>query len=379
MRGTRLKLTKRQIISYLLVAVLVIAVLIYPKQILNFGKGVMGIFFPIILGAAVAYILNLLCSRLEKWYFPKSQKKIITVTRRPVSIIATLVIVILVLSGVLRLVLPEFVNALTEFFKSVPQVVTKVATWAQSTDQFPLIQDKINSTQIDWDSIQAKVMKYFTTGLTGILGSTVTIFSKVTSGVVNFVLAFTFAIYILSSKEKLGRNIRRVGRAFLSDRHLSKLHYFLQTANQSFSSFIIGQVTEAFVLGTLCIIGMLIFQFPFAVSIGAFVGMMALIPIFGAWIGAGVGFLLIVVDSPLKAILFIVFILVLQQIEGNLIYPKVVGTSIGLPGIWVLAAITVGSGVSGIAGMLLGVPIAATLYKLLKNATDQRITQKLNQ
>lgn len=339
----------------------------------------MGIFFPIILGAAVAYILNLLCSRLEKWYFPKSQKKIITVTRRPVSIIATLVIVILVLSGVLRLVLPEFVNALTEFFKSVPQVVTKVATWAQSTDQFPLIQDKINSTQIDWDSIQAKVMKYFTTGLTGILGSTVTIFSKVTSGVVNFVLAFTFAIYILSSKEKLGRNIRRVGRAFLSDRHLSKLHYFLQTANQSFSSFIIGQVTEAFVLGTLCIIGMLIFQFPFAVSIGAFVGMMALIPIFGAWIGAGVGFLLIVVDSPLKAILFIVFILVLQQIEGNLIYPKVVGTSIGLPGIWVLAAITVGSGVSGIAGMLLGVPIAATLYKLLKNATDQRITQKLNQ
>ena len=143
-----------------------------------------------------------------------------------------------------------------------------------------------------------------------------------------------------------------------------------------FSSFIIGQVTEAFVLGTLCVLGMLLFRFPYAVPIGAFIGIMALIPIFGAWIGAAVGFLLIVVDAPLKAVLFIVFILVLQQLENNLIYPRVVGTSIGLPGIWVLAAITIGSGVAGVLGMLLGVPIAATIYQLLRNATNDRLPKK---
>lgn len=376
MEVSNLKLSKKQVIGYGCLVLVIIATLIYPQSALKLITKSMGVVFPIILGAALAYVLNLLCSRLEQWYFPKSRLKIVRVTRRPVSILLTFVLVLLVLFGVLRLVLPQFANALSEFFESVPKVVTRLAAWIQSTDQFPLIQKKVSTTQIDWTSIQSKVMKYFTTGISGVLGSTITIFSKVTSGVVNFVLAVTFAIYILISKEKLGTNIKRVGHAFLSDRVMRKLKYYLATINQCFSSFIIGQVTEAFVLGTLCIVGMLIFRFPYAVSIGAFVGMMALIPIFGAWIGAGVGFLLIVVDSPFKAVLFIVFILVLQQIEGNLIYPKVVGTSIGLPGIWVLAAITIGSGTSGILGMLLGVPVAATLYKLLKDATNQRLSNK---
>jgi predicted PurR-regulated permease PerM len=376
MEVSNLKLSKKQVIGYGCLVLVIIATLFYPQSALKLITKSMGVVFPIILGAALAYVLNLLCSRLEQWYFPKSRLKIVRVTRRPVSILLTFVLVLLVLFGVLRLVLPQFANALSEFFESVPKVVTRLAAWIQSTDQFPLIQKKISTTQIDWTSIQSKVMKYFTTGISGVLGSTITIFSKVTSGVVNFVLAVTFAIYILISKEKLGTNIKRVGHAFLSDRVMRKLKYYLATINQCFSSFIIGQVTEAFVLGTLCIVGMLIFRFPYAVSIGAFVGMMALIPIFGAWIGAGVGFLLIVVDSPFKAVLFIVFILVLQQIEGNLIYPKVVGTSIGLPGIWVLAAITIGSGISGILGMLLGVPVAATLYKLLKDATNQRLSNK---
>lgn len=376
MEVSNLKLSKKQVIGYGCLVLVIVATLIYPQSALKLITKSIGVVFPIILGAALAYVLNLLCSRLEQWYFPKSRLKIVRVTRRPVSILLTFVLVLLVLFGVLRLVLPQFANALSEFFESVPKVVTRLAAWIQSTDQFPLIQKKISTTQIDWTSIQSKVMKYFTTGISGVLGSTITIFSKVTSGVVNFVLAVTFAIYILISKEKLGTNIKRVGHAFLSDRVMRKLKYYLATINQCFSSFIIGQVTEAFVLGTLCIVGMLIFRFPYAVSIGAFVGMMALIPIFGAWIGAGVGFLLIVVDSPFKAVLFIVFILVLQQIEGNLIYPKVVGTSIGLPGIWVLAAITIGSGISGILGMLLGVPVAATLYKLLKDATNQRLSNK---
>lgn len=369
-----MNITKKQIRDYGIAGLVLIALLIYPHAFLTFLTNSLGIIFPIVLGAALAYILNLLSSRLEQWYFPKSRLKLVRATRRPVAIIVALVLVLVVLFGVLRLVIPQFATALSEFFVSVPKVATQVVNWIQTSDQLPLIQKKISTTEIDWTSIQSKVMKYFTSGISGVLGSTVTIFSKLTSGVVNFILAFTFAIYILAGKEKLGNNIKRVGHAFLSQRVMTKLDYFLKTANQCFSSFIIGQVTEAFVLGTLCIVGMLIFQFPYAVSIGAFVGMMALIPIFGAWIGAGVGFLLIVVDSPIKAVLFIVFILVLQQLEGNLIYPRVVGTSIGLPGIWVLGAITIGSGIGGIIGMLLGVPVVATLYRLLKDATTKRLT-----
>lgn len=372
MEGTE-GLKRRQILGYTALGVIILVGLIYPKQLVGFGHSLVGILLPLILGAALAYILDLLCSRIEKWYFPKSQRKIVVKTRRVVSLSLTFLIVILVIALILRLVLPQFGKALSEFFAAMPLIAQHFVKWVQQTDQLPLIQKQLSSVTLDWSSIESKVMKYFTSGLGGILGSTVTVFSTVAKGAFDGVLALIFAIYMLSSKEKLLRNIKRVGKAFIKPSWQKPLHHVLSTTHQVFSSFIVGQVTEAVILGTLCMIGMWLFRFPYVVSIGAFVGMMALIPIFGAWIGAAVGCLLIGVNDPIKALLFIVFILALQQLEGHLIYPKVVGTSIGLPGLWVLAAITVGSGLGGFLGILLGVPVVATGYRLLSQATTAKL------
>ncbi|KRK35420.1 permease [Loigolactobacillus bifermentans DSM 20003] len=372
MEGTE-GLKRRQILGYTALGVIILVGLIYPKQLVGFGHSLVGILLPLILGAALAYILDLLCSRIEKWYFPRSQRKIVVKTRRVVSLLLTFLIVILVIALILRLVLPQFGKALSEFFAAMPLIAQHFVKWVQQTDQLPLIQKQLSSVTLDWSSIESKVMKYFTSGLGGILGSTVTVFSTVAKGAFDGVLALIFAIYMLSSKEKLLRNIKRVGKAFIKPSWQRPLHHVLSTTHQVFSSFIVGQVTEAVILGTLCMIGMWLFRFPYAVSIGAFVGMMALIPIFGAWIGAAVGCLLIGVNDPVKALLFIVFILALQQLEGHLIYPKVVGTSIGLPGLWVLAAITVGSGLGGFLGILLGVPVVATGYRLLSQATTAKL------
>jgi predicted PurR-regulated permease PerM len=366
-------LKRRQILGYTVLAVIILVGLIYPKQLVGVGHSLVGILLPLILGAALAYILDLLCSRIEKWYFPKSQRKIVLKTRRVVSLLLTFLIVFLVIALILRLVIPQFAKALSEFFAAMPLIAEHFVKWVQQTDQLPLIQKQLNSVTVDWTSIESKVVKYFTSGLGGLLGSTVTVFSAVAKSVFDGVLALIFAIYMLSSKEKLLRNIKRVGKAFIKPSWQKPLHHVLTTTHQVFSSFIVGQVTEAVILGTLCMIGMWIFRFPYAVSIGAFVGMMALIPIFGAWIGAAVGCLLIGVNDPVKALLFIVFILALQQLEGHLIYPKVVGTSIGLPGLWVLAAITVGSGIGGFLGILLGVPVVATGYRLLSQATTAKL------
>lgn len=364
---------RRQILGYTVLAVIILVGLIYPKQLVGVGHSLVGILLPLILGAALAYILDLLCSRIEKWYFPNSQRKLVLKTRRVVSLLLTFLIVFLVIALILRLVIPQFAKALSEFFAAMPLIAEHFVKWVQQTDQLPLIQKQLNSVTVDWTSIESKVVKYFTSGLGGLLGSTVTVFSAVAKSVFDGVLALIFAIYMLSSKEKLLRNIKRVGKAFIKPSWQKPLHHVLTTTHQVFSSFIVGQVTEAVILGTLCMIGMWIFRFPYAVSIGAFVGMMALIPIFGAWIGAAVGCLLIGVNDPVKALLFIVFILALQQLEGHLIYPKVVGTSIGLPGLWVLAAITVGSGIGGFLGILLGVPVVATGYRLLSQATTAKL------
>ncbi|MFD1318439.1 AI-2E family transporter [Loigolactobacillus zhaoyuanensis] len=371
-----MEINRRKLIQGAIIIGLFLVVLVYPKQIFSAFNNLIGIILPLILGGALAYVLNLLCRRLEKWYFPRTQKRWLQKSRRPVVIVAALVIILAVIFGVLQLVIPKFTTALGDFFSSLPVVATKITNWLKDTDQMPLITQQLESLKIDWSSIQSKVMQYFTSGVSGVFGSAFKLFGNITKGIVNFFLAVTFAIYILASKERLAGNVQRVSQAFVPQKILSKTRYVLHVANQMFSSFIIGQVTEAFVLGTLCVLGMLLFRFPYAVPIGAFIGIMALIPIFGAWIGAAVGFLLIVVDAPLKAVLFIVFILVLQQLENNLIYPRVVGTSIGLPGIWVLAAITIGSGVAGVLGMLLGVPIAATIYQLLRNATNDRLPKK---
>lgn len=366
-------INRRTIFKYGLIVLLALFILVYPTQIYGFLMTILGVIMPLILGGILAYALNILVKRIEKHFFPNTKMKWLKKSKRAWVIVLSLIIIVLILAVVFRLVIPQFISALTNLFKSVPAIFTDISDFAQKLNKNSVISEQINSMNVNWSSVQAKVMKYFTSGLTNVFSSSLELVTGFAKGIVNFILAFTFAIYILASKEKLGGQINHVSKAFMKEKHREKIKYFLNVTDNMFSSFIAGQVVEAFILGSLCAIGMWIFQFPYALPVGAFIGITALIPIIGAWLGGAVGFLLIAVESPLKAVLFIVFILVLQQIESNLIYPKVVGTSIGLPGIWVLAAITVGGGLAGIVGMLVGVPIFATAYTLLQHSVRGRL------
>ena len=368
-----MKLSRKKLIQYGIIIVLVLFILIYPVEIYNIFLNILGVAMPLILGAVLAYVLNILCVKLEKYFFPNTKIKILQKSRRALVILTTLVIVTLVMVGVFRLVLPQFFNALADFFKNIPSFFEGLSALLEKINNNSVISDQLESMNIDWSSVQSKVMKYLTSGMGGVFGSTFKIVTGITKGFVNFILALTFAIYILATKEKLGRQIKKLAHAYLKNEHIQKVKYVVDIADDMFSHFIAGQVTEAIILGSLCSLGMIIFRFPYALSVGAFVSITALIPILGAWLGGIVGFLLIAVKSPIEAVFFIVFLLVLQQFESNVIYPRVVGTSIGLPGIWVLASITVGGGLGGIVGMLLGVPVAATIYQLLKNDTNRRL------
>ncbi|WP_262315454.1 AI-2E family transporter [Lacticaseibacillus parakribbianus] len=374
-----MKISRSQVLHLAVGAAVFLLVILYPAQLWAGLKTLLSVLTPLVIGAALAYCMNLIVVRLEKVFWPHAKAKAAQKLRRPAAIVAAIVLTVVILAGVLRLVVPQFIAALDGFFTSLPETLTKLNDWLTKSDQATALTKKLASADIDWTSIQTKVTKYLSAGVSGLFSGSLSLVGSVFSGVVNFILAFTFAIYLVAGKEGIGSRLNRVGAAFLPTKFMAKLHYLLHEADLMFSRFIVGQVTEAFILGTLCTLGMLLFRFPNAGSIGAFIGMTALIPMLGAYIGGAIGFVLIVVVSPLKAVLFVVYLVVLQQLEGNLIYPRVVGGSIGLPGIVVLAAVTIGSGLGGILGMLLGVPLAATAYRLIRNATWQKEGRPLSE
>ena len=365
-----------RIVKYFLLAAVLVLGIRYFNVLLGGAGDLWSIASPLIAGCAVAYVLNIVMRKLEKLYFPNSGSRRAKRTRRPVCIVLSLVLIAAVIYLILRLVVPELIKAFAIIGQSIPVAFREVVDWlAENLDEFPQTGQMLENLQnlnVDWNSLWDSVINYLKAGIGGFLNSTVTLVGSLVGAVVNSVIALIFAIYILASKEKLADQLKRTVRAFVRPCWIERCKRILVTADRTFSSFIVGQVTEAVVLGSLCTAGMLIFRFPYAPMIGAFIGATALIPIVGAYLGAAVGAFMILTQDPLRALLFLIFSIILQQLEGNLIYPKVVGSSIGLPGMWVLAAVTIGGGVLGIPGMLLGVPSAATLYKLLGYGVNRR-------
>lgn len=362
-----------RVVKYFLLATLLILIIRYFDVLMGGAGNLWSIIWPLILGGVIAYVLNIVMRKLEKIYFPDSKNAVVKKSRRPVCIVLSLVLIAAVFFLILQLVVPELGKAFVMIGQSIPVLFDQAVDWlAVNADTFPQTAEELQNLQIDWNSLGDSVWNYLKAGVGGFLNSTVTIVGSVVGFVINFVISLIFALYILSSKEKLANQAKRTIRAYVRPDWIARCRRILLTADETFSSFIIGQVTEAVILGSLCTLGMLLFRFPYAPMIGAFIGATALIPIVGAYLGAAVGAFMILTQDPLKAVLFIAFILVLQQLEGNLIYPKVVGSSIGLPGMWVLAAVTVGGGLLGIPGMLLGVPVAATAYKLLAHDVNER-------
>lgn len=363
----------RRFLQYGIVTVFLCLFVIYFKDVLDWGSNILAVTFPLALGCIFAYVLNILMIRLEKIYFPKSSNPFIKKSRRPICIVLSLTSLILIVIFVLYLVIPEVVNCFVVISKDVPSAFQKMLEFLiEKSDELPVLQKQLTQLDLDWGNLINKVSKGIMAGTKGLLTSATTIVGSFVGMLANLVVGLIFSMYILACKEELKEKINRIFKAFMKTSLYEKVVYILKVLDESFSSFIVGQVTEAVILGFLCALGMSLLQLPYAVSVGALVGLTALIPIFGAYIGAVLGGFMIITIDPKQALVFLIFLLILQQVEGNLIYPRVVGSSIGLPGIWVLAAIIIGSGLGGVVGMLIGVPITASAYKLVRDMTKHK-------
>lgn len=342
--------------------------------ILDIFNSILAVIMPFLLGIMIAFILNVLMIRIEKILSRFILDKKYTSFKRVISIIVSLLIVIGVIGIIITLIIPELTNAIKVIVKSFPETFEQLQVWInQNGNSFPQLETWINS--VDLNSIASELSSLFKIGLTGMLGSTVDVISMFFTSILNLVVGIVFALYILMSKETLKRQSHKLIDAYIPKRISVKLLEVGTLARTTFSNFVIGQTVEAFILGTLCAVGMAVLNLPYAPMVGSLVGITAFVPIVGAFIGGGIGAFMILTVDPMQALIFIIFLVVLQQLEGDLIYPRVVGSSVGLPSIWVLFAVTVGGGLWGITGMLFSVTVLSVVYALIKGHVNKSVTK----
>ena len=331
----------------------------------NLLNTILNIIFPFVLGGGLAFILNIPMSFFEKKLLKKKKKKIKNKKLvRTFAIIFAIAVILLVLLLVTRLIVPELINIFKLLIDNIPYYVEETTKFIEKYS--------VNISDIENNIDIENIKNELTSQIPKLLTSSISIVSGITNGITTFFIAIIFAIYILVDKEKLQNQVTKVLYAYLNKKTVKKIIYVGRVTKNIFKTFFTVQCLEGTILGTLCIIGMLILRIPYAVPIGVLIGVTALIPVVGAFIGIIVGAILILAVDPIKVITFVIFVLILQQIEGNIIYPKVVGNSLGLPGMWVLFAVTVGGSIVGILGMLLGVQISTTIYTLLRKNVNKR-------
>ncbi len=346
------------------------------SRVLALGVRLIGLITPFLVGGVMAFILNVPMRWIEKVLLLKEDSKL----RRPLSLCLTLILVIGILLLVTLVVMPELIHTVLSLQYSIPAFLAGVKEEAEKMFALnPEIGNYINNIQVDWKSFLEKVVDFLTTGAGTVLSSTVSAAMSIISGMTTFVIGLVFAIYILLQKETLSRQIKKVMAAFLQEEVMAGILKLLKLTNDTFSNFLAGQCLEAVILGTMFFLALSIFRLPYALLIGVLIAFTALIPMFGAFIGLGIGAFLMLMVRPLDALIFIIIFLVLQQIEGNLIYPHVVGNSVGLPSIWVLVAVTIGGSALGIVGMLIFIPLCSVLYTVLREAVNKRLESRRKQ
>lgn len=332
--------------------------------------------FPFLMGAGLAYIINIVMSAYEKLYVRLFKNTWLIKLKRSISMILAYLTFTVIIIWIFSIVLPDLIKSLSSLMTIDTKQITKLINElgynklvAQALEYLGAGNDLATTIQ----KYSQQVLKQVLTVLTSLLTSVTTLASTI----LNLFISLVFSIYVLASKEKLGRQFN-----LLIDTYLGKfaktVHYVIGILHQRFHGFFVGQTMEAIILGTLTATGMFIFKLPYAATIGVLVAFTALIPVVGAYIGLCIGFILIATQSITKAIFFVIYLIILQQFEGNLIYPRVVGNSSGLPGMWVLLAITVGGSLWGVLGMLIAVPLSASIYQIIKDHVHKRQTLKVN-
>lgn len=346
----------------------------YWQTAANLVTTVVGAAMPLIIGGAVAYLVNILMANYERRWKDNPKKPELSKLRRPVCMLLAFLTLVAIVALVCGLIIPQLVDCVGLIIAELPGFMTKAIDLAEQWGLFsPEVISSLES--INWNEQIGKLVGFVTSGIGDVVGVVVSAVSSLFSFLVTALLSLIFSIYLLSGKEELASQADRLAKRYLGSRIYGRMNYFLHILDDCFHRYIVGQCTEAVILGALCSLGMGILRLPYALMVGALVAFTALIPVAGAYIGAGVGAFMILTVDPFKALIFLIFIVVLQQLEGNLIYPKVVGSSMGLPGIWVLAAVTIGGGLAGILGMLLGVPLAAALYRIIRDDVKKHETQ----
>lgn len=342
-------------------------------------KGILfalGILKPFIYGAVAAFVLNIPMNAIEKKLLGKVRSPKMQKAKRPVSIFLSFAVVVLIIVVVAVTVVPQLTKTMMELGNKIPVFLGDLQVSLEQLfvqqPELAVMLEELDVDSINWESALRGIADFMRNGLGSVVSSTVVVASTIIGGGVNLFVALVFSFYVLAQKEKLGNQMKRMMRAYFSEKVFVKTMEIAFLANKNFTNFITGQCMEAIILGSMFVVAMVIFRFPYAVLVGVLIAFTALIPIVGAFIGCFVGTFLIMVDDPIKAVWFLVLFIILQQVEGNLIYPHVVGNSVGLPSIWVLAAVTVGGSLMGVAGMLIFIPIVSTVYALLREDVNKK-------
>ncbi len=370
------KQTMRGIRQIILFIALVVLCVINIRELFGAAKFVLGILQPFLWGGAIAFAVNIPLNGIEKRVLKGWQGRRAEKLKLPVCMLLSLLLIVLVLVFVVLTVVPQLGKTLVDLGNKLPAFVDasveELERLCASNPQIVGYLQELEHMSFDWDKILDGTMRFLQNGVGSMVSSTVSVAGTIIGAVVNIAVAIIFSLYVLSQKERLGDQGRRILSAYLPRRANAQVLRVLGLLNGNFNSFITGQCLEAVILGTMFVIVLAVFRIPYALLIGVLIAFTALIPIVGAFIGCVVGAFLILVDNPAKAVVFVVIFLVLQQVEGNLIYPHVVGNSVGLPSVWVLVAVTLGGSLMGVAGMLLFIPLFSTAYTLFKDDVNMR-------
>lgn len=361
---------------------IILSAILFYSMLKNLGMVFLGIGYvwdllhPFIIGFAIAFILNVPMKRIEQYiHFKKSQRA--QKLKRPLAFLLTLLLVLGIIILALFIIIPQLGNTIQILAERIQENYVKVeAFWKEAAKSWPLIEQYLGMVDLEWSSITKNLVEWLQSSASSLFNTGAGAVGSIINSVVSFFMGLVFAVYLLLQKEKLMVQVKKVLYALLPEQKADRIRYIAVLTGETFSHFLSGQCLEACILGLMFFVSMTILRMPYAMLMGIVIAITALIPIFGAFIGGATGFFLIVMENPLQAVAFLVMFLVLQQLEGNLIYPHVVGNSVGLPSIWVFAAVTLGGSLMGITGMILFIPICSVIYTLFREYIVKRLDRR---